>query len=63
MMFEKSHHEEGVFSCGSLTLTSHMNHSCVERSFTQARRRSAARTNRNVSGSMFSHGSRTYRHA
>lgn len=62
-MFQKSHHEADAFSCGSLTLTSHMNHSAVEHSFARARRQSAARTNRSMSGGMFSRESRTYRHS
>lgn len=61
-MFQKSHHEAGIFSYGSLMLTSNMNQSGVEHSFARARRLSAARANRSMNGGMFSRGTRAYRH-
>ena len=62
-MFQKSHHEAGIFSCGSLMLTSNMNHSGVEHSFARARQMSAARTFRGVNCGMFTRGSRANRNA
>lgn len=54
-MFQKNYHESGVFSCGSLTLTSNMTKTAIEHSFDRLRRLEESRRNRSTAGDgMFS---------
>ena len=63
IMFRKMFDEAGALSCGSLTFTSNMNKAKTEQNFESLRRTMFPRRKRNVlSGGMFSHNSRAYRH-